>query len=32
MSVLASALLPHQYPKASATATEFSIDPAKARP
>jgi pimeloyl-ACP methyl ester carboxylesterase len=30
-SVLASALVPHQYPTASATATEFSIDPAKAR-
>jgi pimeloyl-ACP methyl ester carboxylesterase len=30
-SVLASALVPHQYPTASGTATEFSIDPAKAR-
>jgi pimeloyl-ACP methyl ester carboxylesterase len=30
-SVLTSALVPHQYPTASGTATEFSIDPAKAR-
>jgi pimeloyl-ACP methyl ester carboxylesterase len=30
-SVLASALVPHQYPTGSGTATEFSIDPAKAR-
>jgi pimeloyl-ACP methyl ester carboxylesterase len=31
-SVLNSALVPHQYPTANgATATEFSIDPAKAR-
>jgi pimeloyl-ACP methyl ester carboxylesterase len=30
-SVLASALVPHQYPTASGTATEFTIDPAKAR-
>jgi hypothetical protein len=28
--VLNSALVPHQYPTASGTATEFSIDPAKA--
>jgi pimeloyl-ACP methyl ester carboxylesterase len=30
-SVLTSALVPHQYPTASGTGTEFSIDPAKAR-
>jgi pimeloyl-ACP methyl ester carboxylesterase len=30
-SVLNSALVPHQYPTASGTGTEFSIDPAKAR-
>jgi pimeloyl-ACP methyl ester carboxylesterase len=30
-SVLTSALVPHQYPAGSGTATEFSIDPAKAR-
>jgi pimeloyl-ACP methyl ester carboxylesterase len=30
-SVLNSALVPHQYPAGSGTATEFSIDPAKAR-
>jgi pimeloyl-ACP methyl ester carboxylesterase len=30
-SVLNSALVPHQYPTANGTATEFSIDPAKAR-
>jgi len=30
-SVLGTALVPHQYPTASGTATEFSIDPAKAR-
>jgi len=30
-SVLNSALVPHQYPAAGGTATEFSIDPAKAR-
>jgi pimeloyl-ACP methyl ester carboxylesterase len=30
-SVLSAALLPHQYPTASGPATEFSIDPAKAR-
>lgn len=30
-SVLASALVPHQYPSGSSAATEFSIDPAKAR-
>lgn len=30
-SVLNSALVPHQYPTDSGTATEFSIDPAKAR-
>jgi pimeloyl-ACP methyl ester carboxylesterase len=30
-SVLGSALVPHQYPTGSGTATEFSIDPAKAR-
>jgi len=30
-SVLNSALVPQQYPTASGTATEFSIDPAKAR-
>jgi pimeloyl-ACP methyl ester carboxylesterase len=30
-SVLTSALVPHQYPTPSGTATEFSIDPAKAR-
>jgi pimeloyl-ACP methyl ester carboxylesterase len=30
-SVLASALVPYQYPSGSGTATEFSIDPAKAR-
>ena len=30
-SVLTSALVPHQYPTADGTATEFSIDPAKAR-
>lgn len=30
-SVLGSALVPHQYPTGSDTATEFSIDPAKAR-
>ena len=30
-SVLNSALEPHQYPTGSGTATEFSIDPAKAR-
>jgi pimeloyl-ACP methyl ester carboxylesterase len=30
-SVLLSALVPHQYPTASGTATEFMIDPAKAR-
>jgi pimeloyl-ACP methyl ester carboxylesterase len=30
-SVLNSALVPHQYPTGSGTATEFSIDPAKAR-
>ena len=30
-SVLGTALVPRQYPTASGTATEFSIDPAKAR-
>jgi pimeloyl-ACP methyl ester carboxylesterase len=30
-SVLNSALVPHQYPTGSGSATEFSIDPAKAR-
>jgi pimeloyl-ACP methyl ester carboxylesterase len=30
-SVLNSALVPHQYPAGSGPATEFSIDPAKAR-
>ena len=30
-SVLNSALVPHEYPTASGTGTEFSIDPAKAR-
>src|SRR4029450_2582359 len=30
-SVLNSALVPHQYPAGSGTATEFSIHPAKAR-
>jgi len=30
-SVLNSALVPHQYPTDGGTATEFSIDPAKAR-
>jgi len=30
-SVLNSALVPHQYPTEGGTATEFSIDPAKAR-
>jgi pimeloyl-ACP methyl ester carboxylesterase len=30
-SVLNAALVPHQYPTGSGTATEFSIDPAKAR-
>ncbi|HEY3096016.1 MAG TPA: alpha/beta hydrolase [Acidimicrobiia bacterium] len=30
-SVLTSALVPHQYPTGSGMATEFSIDPAKAR-
>jgi pimeloyl-ACP methyl ester carboxylesterase len=30
-SVLNTALVPHQYPTASGPATEFSIDPAKAR-
>jgi pimeloyl-ACP methyl ester carboxylesterase len=30
-SVLNSALVPHQYPNGSGTATEFFIDPAKAR-
>jgi pimeloyl-ACP methyl ester carboxylesterase len=30
-SVLGAALVPHQYPTASGPATEFSIDPAKAR-
>jgi pimeloyl-ACP methyl ester carboxylesterase len=30
-SVLGSALVPHQYPTGGGTATEFSIDPAKAR-
>jgi pimeloyl-ACP methyl ester carboxylesterase len=30
-SVLNSALVPHQYPTRDGTATEFSIDPAKAR-
>jgi pimeloyl-ACP methyl ester carboxylesterase len=30
-SVLGTALVPHQYPTASGTGTEFSIDPAKAR-
>jgi pimeloyl-ACP methyl ester carboxylesterase len=30
-SVLNSALVPHQYPTGSGTATEFAIDPAKAR-
>jgi pimeloyl-ACP methyl ester carboxylesterase len=30
-SVLNSALVPHQYPAGSGTATEFSIDPDKAR-
>src|ERR671917_1911539 len=30
-SVLLSALVPHQYPTDGGTATEFSIDPAKAR-
>jgi pimeloyl-ACP methyl ester carboxylesterase len=30
-SVLNSALVPHQYPTGSGTATEFSIEPAKAR-
>jgi len=30
-SVLNSALVPHQYPTDSGTATEFTIDPAKAR-
>ena len=30
-SVLNSALVPHQYPTGSGAATEFAIDPAKAR-
>jgi len=30
-SILNSALVPHQYPTGNGTATEFSIDPAKAR-
>lgn len=30
-SVLNTALVPHQYPTGNGTATEFSIDPAKAR-
>jgi pimeloyl-ACP methyl ester carboxylesterase len=30
-SVLGTALVPHRYPTASGTATEFTIDPAKAR-
>jgi len=30
-SILGSVLVPHQYPNGGATATEFSIDPAKAR-
>ena len=30
-SVLNSALVPHQYPAGTGTATEFTIDPAKAR-
>jgi pimeloyl-ACP methyl ester carboxylesterase len=30
-SVLGSALVPHQYPTGGGSATEFSIDPAKAR-
>ena len=30
-SILSSALVPHRYPTASGPATEFSIDPAKAR-
>jgi pimeloyl-ACP methyl ester carboxylesterase len=30
-SVLGTALVPHQYPTADGTGTEFSIDPAKAR-
>jgi pimeloyl-ACP methyl ester carboxylesterase len=30
-SVLNAALVPHQYPTGNGTATEFSIDPAKAR-
>lgn len=30
-SVLNSALVPHRYPAGAGTATEFSIDPAKAR-
>jgi hypothetical protein len=30
-SVLGSALVPHQYPTGSGTATEFYIDPTKAR-
>ena len=30
-SVLGSALVPHQYPTGSGTATEFTIDPSKAR-
>jgi pimeloyl-ACP methyl ester carboxylesterase len=30
-SVLGTALVPHQYPTAKGTGTEFSIDPAKAR-
>src|SRR6478672_1306725 len=30
-SVLGTALVPHQYPTANGTGTEFSIDPAKAR-
>jgi pimeloyl-ACP methyl ester carboxylesterase len=30
-SVLGTALVPHQYPTAGGTGTEFSIDPAKAR-
>jgi pimeloyl-ACP methyl ester carboxylesterase len=31
VSVLGTALVPHQYPTAGGTGTEFSIDPAKAR-
>jgi hypothetical protein len=30
-SVLGTALVPHQYPTADGTRTEFTIDPAKAR-